>query len=116
MDSADGFAKKLCDGNGRQIRQPVRLIQGTGICHNDTVDASAFQSLDGRTTENSVSCSEIDPAGSVRADDLNRAADRAGSRNHVVEDQRGLAFDRPADQVGLTSLQRVRAAFVDDGQ
>ena len=94
----------------------MRLVKRTGICHDDTVHAGAFQSFNGRATENRVSSSEIDPAGSVRPDDFDRAADGASGRNHVVEDQRCLAFDRPADQVGLTSLQRVGAAFVDNGQ
>ena len=116
VDATDGFAKQLCDGNGRQVRQPVRPVQRTGICHDNAVHARAFQSFDGRAAEYRVSCSEVDPSRSVGPYDFNRAADGAGGRNHVIKNQRGLAFNRPADQVGLSSFQRVCSALVNDRQ
>ena len=49
-------------------------------------------------------------------DEMGRAADRAGRRDHVVEHDGHLSRDRRADDVLLVRFERAAAPFVDDRQ
>ncbi len=116
MNAADGFAEEFGDGYDRHVGKSMLSGDRTGVGHDDAVHACSLKSFNGRAAEYRMSRAEEDASRAAGSNGFNRAADGAGCRDHVIEDQRCLAFEGATDDVRLLGLQRVRSAFVDDGQ
>src|SRR5262249_53368727 len=97
------------------IRQVLFGRQGDTVGDDDLLDGGVAEAFDGGAAQDAVGGAGVNLAGAVVLGHVGGAHDAAGGRDHVVEDDRHLAVERGADQVGRLRVGSAGATLVDDG-
>jgi len=115
MNPLDGIRQEWCDAEDLDARKMLFRGQGNAIRDHDLLDGRVAQAIDGFAAQNAVRSASIDFTGAVEAGDIRGADHAAGRRNHVVENNRHLALQGAADQVGLLGFRGAGATLIDNG-
>ncbi len=116
MNPANCFTQNGRHGNDANLINHLLGRDRQAVCHNHLIHGRLLKPFDGWSAEDRVSGADIDSSGPVGLGDVGCTDNRTCRRDHIIEKERDLAFDRTSDQVGLMSFRRTGSAFVNNGQ